>query len=380
LEALHPSRLPIERGSAPRLASTGDLIYAQNGTLMAVPFNSKRLELAGSPVPVLEGVRQSPFGVTQYDLSAGGTLVYLPGGMQVSLSRLAWVDRAGKEQLLGAPANVYNFPRLSPDGLHVAVGMMVTANDIWLYDTARDVLSRATSAGTHNINPAWSPDGRRFAFSSDRAGPLNLFWQHVDGSGAAERLTTSPSPTIASSWSPNGQTIAFMQTSGETGQDIWTVGLHDRKARPFLETRFNETAPVFSPDGQRIAYASDESGRWEVYVQPFPGPGGRSQVSTHGGTEPLWNPAGRELFYRAGNRMMAVPVTLQPAFSADRPTALFEGPWLPTSRTLRNYDVSLDGQRFLMLKAVDEDQGLQQIVVVQNWFEELKRRMAGGKR
>jgi eukaryotic-like serine/threonine-protein kinase len=369
----------IERGTAPRLASTGDLIYAQNGTLMAVPFNSRRLELAGSPAPVLEGVRESPFGATQYDLSAGGTLVYLPGGMRGSLSRLAWVDRAGKEQLLGAPANVYNFPRLSPDGLYVAIGIMVT-NDIWLYDMARDRLSLATSAGTHAVNPVWSPDGRRFAFSSDRAGPSNVYWQHADGSGATERLTTSPSPTMASSWSSDGQTIAFMQSNAETGLDIWTVGLGDRKARPFLETRFNETAPVFSPDGQWIAYASDLSGRWEVFVQPYPGPGGKWQISTHGGTEPLWNPAGRELFYRDGNRMMAATVTLRPAFSADKPTVLFEGPWLPTSVTLRNYDVSPDGQRFLMLKAIAEDQGPRQIVVVQNWFEELKRRMAAGKK
>jgi len=158
------------------------------------------------------------------------------------------------------------------------------------------------------------------------------------------------------------------------------VGLGDRKERPFLETQYNETAPRFSPDGHWLAYASDESGRWEVYVQPYPRLGGKWQVSTEGGTEPAWNPTGRELFYRAGTRMMAVPVTFQPEFSAGKPVALFEGPWLPTPRTTPNYDVSRDGQRFLMLKSADEDQGAQQIVVVQNWLEELKQRMAAGKK
>jgi serine/threonine-protein kinase len=377
----------IPGGTAPRVATTGDLIYAQNGTLMAVPFNSKRLELAGSPAPVLEGVRESLFGAAQYDLSAGGTLVYVPGGLQVSMSLLVWVDRNGNEQPLAAPARVYNFPKLSPDGRRVAVGVTDAAS-VWLYDMTRDGLSRATIGGTLDTNPVWSPDGKWLVFSSDRTGPVNLFWQHSDGSGLAERLTTSPSapvpggraPTVASSWSPDGRTIAFVERNAETGQDIWTVGFGDRKAQPFLATRSNETAPVFSPDGHWIAYASDESRRWEVYVRPYPGPGGPRQISTDGGTEPAWNPAGHELFYRAENRMMAVTVTLQPGFSLGKPTVLFEGPWLPTSRTLSNYDVSRDGQRFLMLKAADEDRGAQQIVVVQNWFEELKRRMAGGKK
>jgi dipeptidyl aminopeptidase/acylaminoacyl peptidase len=214
----------------------------------------------------------------------------------------------------------------------------------------------------------------------DRAGPSNLFAQAADGSGSAERLTRGPFISVASSWSPDGQTIAYMQPNPESGLDIWTVGVADPKPRPFLKTKYNETSPEFSPDGHWLAYASDESGRFEIYVQPFPGPGGKWQISTGGGTEPAWNPAGRELFYRVGNRIMAAAITLQPEFSAGKPAMLFEGPWLPTPLSLPNYDVSPDGKRFLMLKAADEDQGVRQIVVVQNWFEELKRRMAAGKK
>ena len=369
----------VAGGTAPRLTATGDLIYAQNGTLMAVPFDSKRLALAGSPAPVLEGVRTSTFGAVQYGLSAGGTLVYVAGGLQGSLSRLVWVNRDGKEQPIAAPAHDYSYPRLSPDGQRIAVS--IAPNDIWLYDMARNALSRATFGGTFNSIPVWSPDGKRFAFQSNRAGPSNVFWQTADGSGAAERLTANPSINVPTSFSPDGQTIAFAKSNpGTTGFDIWTVGLSDRKERPFLETQYNETAPRFSPDGHWLAYASDESGRWEVYVLPYPGPGGKWQVSTEGGTEPVWNAVGRELFYRAGNRMMAAPVTFQPGFSVSKPVVLFEGPWLPSPRTTANYDVSRDGQRFLMLKSAEEDQGVQQIVVVQNWLQEVKQRMAAGKK
>jgi Tol biopolymer transport system component len=295
--------------------------------------------------------------------------------LQGTASRLAWVDRQGKEQPIAAPAHGYTFPRISPDGRRIAVAIAETATDVWIYDLERDALSRATFGGTSNANPAWSPDGRRFSFNSNRAGlALNLFWQPADGSGTAERLTTSQSTQVPGSFSPDGQTIAFMEVNSETGPDIWTLGLGDRKARPFLKTPASETAPRFSPDGRWMAYTSDESGRWEVYVQPYPGPGGKWQISTDGGAEPVWNLTGHELFYRSGNRMMAVPVTLQPEFSAGKPVALFEGPWLPTPLSFPNYDVSRDGQRFLMLKIADQDEGARQIVVVQNWLEELNRR------
>jgi hypothetical protein len=362
-------------GTAPRITAAGDLIYAQNGTLMAVPFNSKRLELAGTPAPVLEGVMESMHGAAQYSLSSGGTLAYVSGGMQGSATSLVWVGRAGKEQPLAAPPHGYAYPRLSPNRRRIAVSISEATTDVWLYDLTRDALSRATSGGTNNTVALWSPDGKRLAFGSNRTGAaINIFWQPTDGSGSAERLTTSQFLNTPMSWSPDGQTIAFAEATPETGNDIWTLGLNDRKVRPFLKTPSNESTPQFSPDGHWIAYVSDESGRIEVYVQPYPGPGGKWQVSTEGGAEPMWNPAGGELFYRSGNRMIAVPVALAPEFSAGKPVTLFEGPWLLSPANVVNYDVSHDGQRFLMLRSADEDQGAREIVVVQNWLEELKKR------
>jgi hypothetical protein len=178
---------------------------------------------------------------------------------------------------------------------------------------------------------------------------------------------------VPTSWSPDGRTIAFTETNPETEIDIWTLGLNDGNVRPFLKTPSNEAAPRFSPGGHWIAYVSDETGRFEVYVRPYPGPGGKWQISTAGATEPVWSPTGRELFYRSGNRMMTVPVTLAPEFSAGKPVTMFEGLWLPNPANVADYDVSPDGQRFLMLKPADEDQGARQIVIVQNWFEELKK-------
>lgn len=363
----------IAGGTSPHFAAIGDLIYAQDGTLFAVPFDLKLLATTGSSKPVIEGVRESLFGAAQYSVSANGTLVYVPGRMQGSTCRLTWVDRKGNEEFLAAPTHAYSFPSLSPDGKRIAVTIAETASEIWLYDMARGALSRATFGGT-NAASMWSPDGARLAFQSGQAGPQNIFWQPADGSGAAERLTTGGFVDAASSWSPDGQTIAFIQVDPVTGWDIWTLTLRDRKVGPLVKTRYNETAPRISPDGRWLAFASDESGRSEVYVQPFPGPGGKWQVSTEGGREPVWNPTGRELFFRVGRRLMAAQVTLKPGFSTGKPEALFEGPWLPTPVTFPNYDVSRDGQRFLMLKPAEQDGGVRQIVVVQNWLEELKRR------
>jgi Tol biopolymer transport system component len=243
-------------------------------------------------------------------------------------------------------------------------------------------LTLFTFAGAINQNPAWTPDGKRIAFYSNKEGPTNLFWQLADGSGGLEGLTTGPYGKIPKSWSPDGQLLAFHENNPVTQKDIWILRLSDRKAEPFLRTPFLEGAPTFSPDGHWLAYVSNESGRPEIYVLPYPGPGGKWQVSTESGTEPAWNRNGRELFYRSGKKMMAVDVTTQPSFSAGKPRVLFEGEYFVSQFPLMGtaYDVSPDGQRFLMVKETERATSVTQINVVLNWFEELKQKVPTGKK
>jgi eukaryotic-like serine/threonine-protein kinase len=388
LVATGERRTLIQGGTNPRYAPSGHLVYAQGRSLMAVPFDPQRLTATGASVPVVEGVLQSTFsGAAQYGFSTTGSLVYVLGGLQSAQSRLLWVSRNGAEQPVAAPAHAYVNPRLSPDGQRVAVGITEPESQVWLYDISRETLTRFTFEGNSNNAPTWTPDGKRIAFQSNKEGPPNIFWQLADGSGGLERLTTSEHNHVPHSWSPDGQLLAFFEINPTTGYDIWVLRMGDpspgsgqvRKAQLFLRTQFNESVPRFSPDGHWLAYISDESGRWEIYVQPYPGPGGKWQISTEGGTEPVWNRNGRELFYRSGNKMMAVDITTQPGFAAGKPRMLFEGQYVPTPATSPNYDVSPDGQRFLMLKPSESTEAAPtQINVVLNWFEELKRRVPAG--
>jgi eukaryotic-like serine/threonine-protein kinase len=377
----------IQAGTHPRYAPSGHLVYAQGGSLMAVPFDAQRLEMTGTAVPVVEGVLQSPVtGAAQYSFSSAGSLAYVPGGIQSAQLRLVWVSRNGAEQPLAAPAHAYLNPRLSPDSRRVAVGITEQDSQVWLYDLSRETLTRFTFEGSVNYFPTWTPDGKRIAFQSNKEGPSNVFWQPADGSGGLERLTTSEYIQAPNSWSPDGQLLAFVEVNPSTQRDIWVLPLGDpgtpgqaRKAQPFLRTRFDEAVPRFSPDGRWLAYISNESGRYEIYVQPYPGPGGKWQISTEGGTEPVWNRNGRELFYRSGDKMMAVDIATQPDFAAGTPRMLFEGRYEPAPVPAANYDVSPDGQRFLMLKpSAAAEAAPTQINVVLNWFEELKRRVPAG--
>ena len=256
--------------------------------------------------------------------------------------------------------------------------MVSDGEDVWVYDLSRSTLTRLTFEG-RNSQMLWTPDGQHVTFRSVREGVQNVFWKLADGSGTAERLTTGEFRQNPGSWSPDGQVLAFYQFSGVGGpadRDIWVLPLEgNRQQQPFLQTQFNEGAPTFSPDGRWLAYVSDESGRNEIYVQPFPGPGGKRQISTEGGVAPVWAPNG-ELFYRNGDQMMAVEITTEPSFRAGTPLLLFEDRYRGTGSggfTVL-YDVTPDGQRFLMIKRGEpglEEQA--QIHLVENWFEELKR-------
>jgi eukaryotic-like serine/threonine-protein kinase len=361
----------------------GYLLYHRQGTLMAQPFDAEHIRLTGEPVPIAEGVQVNyTVGKAAFAASQNGVLAYRTG-TDGPPRTLVWVSRNGTEQPLASPERAYDYPRVSPDGGRVAVEI---GPQIWLYDLVRDTLTRFTfEEGSVNENPIWAPDGKRIIFDSStqavagQRAAWSIFWQMADGSGGLERLATSDYQQTTRSWSSDGQWLTFNQLNPTTQRDIWVLRLSDRKAQPFLTTRFNEGAPHLSPDGRWLTYVSDESGGPEIYVQPYPGPGGKWQISTGGGTEPIWSPNGRELFYRSGTRMMAVDVTTQPAFSPGKPRMLFDRQYMSTQfpGTFPRYDVSPDGQRFLMVK---QSEALPtQIDVVQNWISELKDRGRSGK-
>jgi serine/threonine protein kinase len=368
-------KLLLNVSSNPLYVSPGYLLFHRQGTLMAQPFDADRLQLTGEAVPIVEGIEFSLFGSNAvFSASENGVLAYRGGGGAVPLN-LVWVHRNGTEQALAAPPHNYTFPRISPDGKRIAAGIEEGEAQIWLYDISRDALSRLTFDGSSNVDPIWTPDGKRIAFKGKGN---RLYWQPADGGGSAEELTTGKlsSNNIPSSWSPDGQELAFLE--GQGIRNIWILPLKDRTAHVFVADPSSESAPQFSPDGHWIVYVSNESGRNEIYVRPYPGPGGKWQISTEGGTEPVWNPKGRELFYRDGQKMMVVDYTAQPTFSAGKPRMLFQGPYTPTPRSASDYDVSPDGQRFLMLKAAEQAPG--QISVVLNWMDVLKQKASAGNK
>src|ERR1700737_1951149 len=376
-------RTLIEGGTYARYEPSGHLVYARAGGLVAVPFDLKSLEVRGSPVTILEGVGTNPAsGWAEFSTSTDGSLAYVPGGSSVSERTLLWVDRKGAARPLPAPPRACLCPRLSPDGRMLVVGS--EGAGLWLYDLARDTLTRLTDTAGAFPLPIWTPDGKRVTFRSMVSSSLNLHWMPTDGSSVAERLTTSENMQSPGSWSPDGRLLAFSENDPTTGWDIWVLKLDgERKPQPFLQTPFNEGAPTFSPDGHWVAYQSDESGRQEIYVRPFPGPGGKWQISTEGGTEPMWARGGRELFYRNGDKMMVAAIETKPVFGAAKPKLLFEGLYergIISFSIEQNYDVSPDSQRFLMIKASQQESVATQVNVVLNWSDEVRRLAPGGKR
>jgi eukaryotic-like serine/threonine-protein kinase len=376
-------RTLIEGGTYARYEPSGHLVYARAGGLVAVPFDLKSLRVRGSPVTILEGVGTNPAsGWAEFSTSTDGSLAYVPGGSSVIERTLLWVDRKGAARPLPAPPRAYLCPRLSPDGRMLVVGS--EGAGLWLYDLARDTLTRLTDTAGAFPLPIWTPDGKRVTFRSMVSSSLNLHWMPIDGSSVAERLTTSENMQSPGSWSPDGRVLAFSENDPTTGWDIWVLKLDgERKPQPFLQTPFNEGAPTFSPDGHWLAYQSDESGRQEIYVRPFPGPGGKWQISTEGGTEPMWARGGRELFYRNGDKMMVAAIETKPVFGAAKPKLLFEGLYergIISFSIEQNYDVSPDSQRFLMIKGSEQESVATQLNVVLNWSDEVRRLAPVGKR
>ena len=374
----HERRVLQRGGSYGRYLPTGHLVFVQGGTLFAVMMDPDTLRVQGSPAPVLEGVTsQTGSGGAEFAFSDTGVLVYHPGGQKFTNKSIVWVDRAGQTTPLLETPGYYSSPRLSPDGTKLALFQSTTVSEteIRIYDIQRKTLSRMTFAEGNNIFAAWSPDGSRIFFSSDRdAGSYKIFGKPSDGTGIAEKLTIGDEPHYLSDVSPDGSTLLLAQAG--TNHDIMTLELGGvGQPEVFLQTPFTESYARFSPDGRWIAYSSDESGRMEIYVRPFKHGGGKWQVSTNGGNFPCWSSDGKELFYRNGNALMVVGVTTEGStFQPGNPTVLFE---LEASGQFRTYDVAPDGKRFVWIKeeAPKEEAGRAQVRFIFNWFDDVKAKV-----
>ncbi len=369
------------KGYSARYLPTGHILYLQENNLFAIPFHPDTFQMAGGQVSMVEGARG-------YAIASSGALVYAPGtaGASPSFRRsLVWVDREGREELLPAPPGAYDHPRISPDGTRVALRVMTTNNDIWISDLLRKTLTRLTFDNAAGY-PLWTPDSKRIVFFVDNEGiDDGVCWKAADGTGGVEPIGIVPGLDIFPvSWSGNGKTLILSASdSSLDSRSTWDIGVlsmeGDHKYKPLLSGKYEEHQPQTSPNGRWLAYASNESGKDEIYVRSFPEVDKeRWQVSTSGGTNPLWSPDGRELFYRNGDAVIAVSVRTEPGFSLETTKVLFTGTFVSNSEQGTAWDISHDGKQFLMMKEVSATSaagGQRKINIILNWLEVLKQRV-----
>ena len=388
-------RKTLQRGGFyARYVPSGHVVYMHEGTLFAVPFDLKRLEVTGQPVPILGGVLTAPAtGGTQFSFSETGNLVYVTGRGPYQNVSIYWMDHEVKFTPLRETPGLYVNLAFSPDGKRLALDILDgKRRDIWVYGWERDTMTRLTFAGESNDNPVWTPDGQRIVYSSlEKGGALNLWWIRADGAGDAQRLAESKNAQYAGSWRSDGKVLAFGQFNPGTNWDILTLPIEgDEKSgwrpgepKPFMNSASTELEPAFSPDGRWFAYTSDESGGNEVYVRPFPGPGGKWQISTGEGYLPKWSRNGKELFYRTrDSKIMAVTYTASgDSFHADKPQLWSPGQFTDRGRGTYNFDVHPDGKRFAVLKAPGAEQAaaVNHVSFIFNFFDELRRKVPTGK-
>jgi Tol biopolymer transport system component len=365
-------RVLIEGGSRARIAPNGYLIYVRDRALHAVRFDTGDLEVTGPPARVIDDVLPSNW-LPHYAFSSDGTLVYVPVDGRGFGRELVWLNRDGQIDTLPLSPRVFRMPRLSPDGSRIAVQVEGANEQIWIHDLARGALTQLTREWDNEV-PVWSHDGRYVAFASPRGGEQNIYRVAVDGSGAVERLTFSPHTQVPLSSSPDGKWLAFVEWTPRQG-DIWMLPLDgDRTPQPFLVSPAYEEDAVFSPDGRLVAYTSNESGRFEVYVTSFPGPGAKLRVSIDGGTQPRWGANGRELYFRSGETLMGAELSTANPQRASRPRVVAEDAFDAGTTLLGNYDVTRDGHRFIMVRNLPRP-AISSLNVVVNWFADLERRM-----
>jgi Tol biopolymer transport system component len=384
---------PGSGGAGAQYLQTGHVLYASAGGLVAVPFNPNT-GVTGSPLPLRERPEIDPSGSAAFAVSESGTLVYVPRAASLPVRSLVFVDRGGQARLVSETRAAYEHPRFSKDGRRIVVAIASdNGSDIWIYELdggRRTVLTR----GGVNRFPIWAPDGLHVTFQSARSGSATLYSRSLDAvgepeplirlsdsSGAARSLAgvlpgtvplfTASNPHVPMSWAPSDKSLAFDERKPSAERDIWILPPQGDPT-PFLMTPFDEFAPAFSPDGKWLAYVSDESGRAEVYVQPYPGPGAKWAVSTDGGTEPAWSKDGSELYFRHRDQLVAVAIPAGTEFRAGRSSSLFESRY-ETIEGARDYDVSPEGKGFVMIRSEGAAEP-GRINVVLKWFSELRSR------
>jgi len=383
----------IRGGSDAQYVETGHLIFAAGGTLRAVRFDLDRLEVLGDPMTVAEQVMVKPSRAANYAVSSAGMLVYTRAGLseQAMPRELLWVNRKGHEEPTGAPPRAYGNPRLSPDGTRVATEIYDgSVGTVFIWDVARQTLRRLVFESTGNGMSVWTHDGGHIIFVSNRSGMPQVYRQAADGTGPVDTLSSGTTPHWPTSLTPDGAWLAGFDLRPKTVSNVIFVPVTPAVVRAstaqssqlptgsLAEVRFRGAVAEFSPNGRYIAYESDETGRSEIYIRPFPRvDNGRWQVSMTGGTRAVFARSGRELFYLdASNALMAVAVDISgPSISIGAPVKLFDTKYAQPNPT-RHYDVAADGQRFLMLKQTAAGDPIS-MVVVEHWFEELRQRVSG---
>ena len=388
-------RTLVRDAVAGQYVASGHLVFVRGGDIWATRFDIESLEAVGDPVGIEQGVRVEGGGAVQMAVATDGTLVYIPGLQEVGNTSLGLVDRNGEVERLNVPLDRYVAPRLSPDGSQLAVqtrerGFGSHRGDIWVYAMSGNTQIRQLTQGGTNIRPIWTPGGDRVTFASVRDGAQGIFWRPADGSGGAERLTTADDGAehYPGSWSPDGRTLAF--SIGPPGisvdRDLWILSLDGGNAPElFYDSAGLTSDPEFSPDGHWLAYRSTESGSNEVWVQPFPAsPGVKHQITQNTGVMPLWSRDGTELFYRPSPAALGilnrVGIATEPSFSFTTERRVPIDDFIVTGG-YRSYDIAPDGERFVMVLPAVESQSDEapraEIIIVQNWFQELKRLLPG---
>jgi serine/threonine-protein kinase len=386
----HHRKIVARGGSTARYLATsngvGHLVYTNNATLFAIPFDLEKLETRGTAVPVLDDVAYSQLGAGGLDVSRTGTLVYRRAGARAAanMSTLQWVDAAGRKEPLRATPGAYLDPRLSPDGKRVALQLGDGGlPDVWVYDAQRDTMTRLTFVRASHTSPIWSPDSQYVVFGSF---PGGIFWTRADGAGQPQALTQGLAFAYPWSFTPDGKRLAYVERAATS--QIWTVPLENQagqlkagKPEQFLKSSFNDAAPSFSPDGRWLAYQSDESGKNEVYVRAFRAPASgqsrRWQISNNGGATPRWSRSGRELVYQSGDQILAA------SYAVNGDTLMAERPrvWIAKLGGTQ-WDLAPDGNRVAVLtpvESVEAPKQEHQVVFLQNFFDELRRRVPLGK-